>query len=248
MMAAIGEQVNDCVPSPEPEQKLLFTMAELPARVGLDDSDAPGVPRRRRLRVVQPLLRIDPDLDEWVDRARAEQPKTRGDCDRAVGDEPCPYVSCRMHLWADQLADSDVDDGGGLPRRMRQFEHLVETEEPENWGETCALRVAERVTPEPSATGKWEGHSIDGEVIATPGPILDGGPGNRVWLAAPEEFASPRKVDAAVLGRFLGWLSREQIRKDLNRAAALFRADPAIRQWAVDRGLDPDRLLEIDDD
>jgi hypothetical protein len=205
--------------------------------------------RRRRLPVLsQPSLMLDPELEEYAVKATALRPKVRGDCEDVVGDGPCPFVSCRYHLWSDSMdADDDADEddhAAKLPRRMRWFEHLVETMEPETWGETCSLRVAERVIPRPSETGKWEGHSVDGEVIAVPGPVLSGDPGRRHWEPVPEEFASPRKVDAAVLGRFMGGLSREQIRKDLNSAAAKFRADPEIRELADAYDLDLDRWLD----
>lgn len=244
-MTAAGEQTEP-VAAPSDEQPTLFVLEPIPASVGLDDSIPPR-PKRRRLRVVsQPLLRnLDPELDEFIAEAERTHPRSLGDCDRVVGDGPCPFVSCKMHLWSDGLDDDEVDDK--LPRRMRWFEHLVETVHPDDWGETCAMRIAMRVVIEASETGKHEGHSADGEPIATPGPVLVGDPGRRRWEPVQGDFAVPRKVDAAVLGRFLGGLSREQIRKNLNAAAEKVRADPAMRQWAVDNDLDPDRVFEVDD-
>lgn len=203
-------------------------------------------PRRRRLKVVQqPLLRhLDPELDDLSVEAEQLRPRTRGDCETAVGDGPCPFVSCKMHLWSDAFSEEeDGSDPEKLPRRTRWFEHLVETVDPEDWGETCAFRVAERVVLRPSETGKWEGHSSDGEVIGIPGPVLSGDQGRREWQPVDPEFASPKKVDAAVLGRFLGGLSREQIRKDLNSATAAIRSDDVIREFVTAMGLDPDKLL-----
>lgn len=227
-------------------QRSLFDMDAVsePERVGLDD--VPDPPRRRkvrRLRVVQPQLRnLDPGLEPWVERAETERPRTLGDCDRVVGSEPCPFVSCKMHLWSDEVED------GGLPRRMRWFEHMTNSLPPEEWGETCAMRVARGVVIVPSATGKHEAHSADGEPVGRPGPVLEGPPGDRRWVQHTGDEAAPRKVDKAVIGRFLGGLSREQARKDLNRAGAKCRADPEFRAWAVDHGLDPDALFEVDDD
>lgn len=221
-----------------------------PVPLAPEPADEAPRPKRRRLRVLnQPLLRnLDPELDILAREAEGLRPRTRGDCDTAVGDGPCPFVSCRMHLWSDAIGQDDEDDDGEfdqkLPRRMRWFEHLVETVPPEEWGETCALRVAERVVLQPSETGKWEGHSSDGEVIAVPGPVLSGDQGRRCWKQVEPEFAVPKKVDAAVLGRFLGGLSREQVRKDLNSATSAVRADQVIRELVAAMGLDPDRLLE----
>lgn len=208
-------------------------------------------PKRKRIRVLQqPMLHLDPDLDAYVELAEKQRPRTRGDCATAVGDGPCPYVSCKMHLWSDTLdTDDEAEEGeddetAKMPRRMRWFEHLVETVHPADWGETCALRVAERVVLRPSETGKHEGHSSDGEVIAVPGPVLSGSPGRRYWEPVSEEFAAPKKVDAAVLGRLCGGLSREQMRKDLNSAMAKVRADPDIRELADAMGLDLDQYME----
>lgn len=215
------------------------------------DQAVPSRPKRRRIRVIQqPMLHLDPELDEYVELAERLRPRTRGDCATAVGDDPCPFVSCKMHLWSDSMDtddeadEDDVDPTAKMPRRMRWFEHMVETVPVEEWGETCALRVAERVVLRPSETGKHEGHSSDGEVIAVPGPVLVGDAGRRRWEPVPAEFASPRKVDAAVLGRFMGGLSREQMRKDLNSAAAKVRADPEIRELADAMDLDLDRFME----
>lgn len=66
-----------------------------------------------------------PELEEFPPR-----PRTRGEC--AAGDRPCPYVSCKYHLYMDvsvetgvikvNFPDKDVDE---IP-------------------ETCALDVADR--------------------------------------------------------------------------------------------------------
>lgn len=212
----------------------------------VDEEPVAKRPRRRRLRVINQSLELDPGLAEFTELAERIRPKTRGDCETAVGDDACPFVSCKMHLWSDAFSEEedDVGDPEKLPRRTRWFEHLIEVLPVEEWGETCAFRVAERVVLQPSETGKWEGHSSDGEVIARPGPALAGGQGHRYWEPVGPDFAEPRKVDAAVIGRFLGGLSREQIRKDLNSAASVVRADPVIREFVESMGIDPDRFLE----
>lgn len=58
-----------------------------------------------------------------------ERPMTRGDC--AGGSRPCPFVSCRYHLYL------DVTAVGAL---KLNFPHL----EVDELAETCALDVAER--------------------------------------------------------------------------------------------------------
>jgi hypothetical protein len=58
----------------------------------------------------------------------AQRPVTRGDC--ADGPRPCPWVSCRHHLYLDVL------EGGAL---RLNFPHL----EPWELEQTCSLDVAE---------------------------------------------------------------------------------------------------------
>lgn len=54
------------------------------------------------------------------------KPRTRAEC--VGGPRPCPWLSCRQHLYA------EVNNKG----RLR-----VINDEPESWGETCALDVAD---------------------------------------------------------------------------------------------------------
>lgn len=58
-----------------------------------------------------------------------ERPRSRGECQDAA--RPCPWVSCRHHLYL------DVDEGGAL---KVNFPHL----EPWELKETCSLDVADR--------------------------------------------------------------------------------------------------------
>lgn len=77
------------------------------------------------------LRKAKPATDAILDEFAPERPKTRGDC--AGGERPCPWVSCRYHLYLDAKARSiqfnhpDVDEG--------DLDRLVET---------CALDVADR--------------------------------------------------------------------------------------------------------
>lgn len=56
-----------------------------------------------------------------------ERPKTRADC--VDGERPCPFVSCRHHLFLDVMAN------GNIQTRADEVEELPET---------CALDVADR--------------------------------------------------------------------------------------------------------
>lgn len=56
-----------------------------------------------------------------------ERPKTRGECED--GQRPCPFVSCRHHLFLDVL------ENGNIQTRANEVEDLPET---------CALDVADR--------------------------------------------------------------------------------------------------------
>lgn len=67
-----------------------------------------------------------PDADDVV----AERPATRGEC---MGtDRPCPFVSCRHHLYLDVLEDS-----GNIKLNFPDLE-------PEQLGDSCSLDVADR--------------------------------------------------------------------------------------------------------
>lgn len=62
------------------------------------------------------------------------RPLTRGECLPGVGLRPCPWVSCKFHLWL------DVTPAGNI-----MFNRLdVFVDELEKMGDTCALDVADR--------------------------------------------------------------------------------------------------------
>jgi hypothetical protein len=60
---------------------------------------------------------------------RADRPVTRGDC--AGGERPCPWVSCRNHLYL------EVTPAGSMKLNFPDIE-------PWEMPETCALDVADR--------------------------------------------------------------------------------------------------------
>jgi hypothetical protein len=69
-----------------------------------------------------------PGEDALTQLLRADRPVTRGDC--AGGQRPCPWVSCRHHLYL------DVERGGSM---TLHFPHL----EVGELAATCSLDVAE---------------------------------------------------------------------------------------------------------
>jgi hypothetical protein len=73
------------------------------------------------------VLKLVTDDDYPAD---VERPRTRGDCENA--ERPCPFVSCRWHLY---LEVSDSNDNIKL-----NFPDI----EPDELEETCALDVADR--------------------------------------------------------------------------------------------------------
>jgi hypothetical protein len=91
--------------------------------------------QRKTLTVVE--RQAAEDLDYPTD---IERPKTRADC--IDGPRPCPFVSCKHHLYLDIVTDGG--NGGGprvsVPRVKLAFPHLEVDELPE----TCSLDVADR--------------------------------------------------------------------------------------------------------
>ena len=63
---------------------------------------------------------------------RKQRPLTRGDCENGV--RPCPYVSCRMHLYLDVLPTGSV----------RLNFPKIHPDELHKMPETCALDVADK--------------------------------------------------------------------------------------------------------
>ena len=66
---------------------------------------------------------------EYPEDTRPLRPKTRGECEN--GERPCPFVSCRYHLYLDVLPSGNI---------RLAFPDL----ELEDLQETCALDVADR--------------------------------------------------------------------------------------------------------
>lgn len=65
-----------------------------------------------------------------LERAQAERPRTRGECQD--GPRPCPFVSCKFHLYL------DVSPATG------SIKFNFPGVEPEDLVESCALDVADR--------------------------------------------------------------------------------------------------------
>ena len=99
--------------------------------------------RRRstaKFRVARPGLQLTPESRRWLDEVsepvhlpllHEERPRTRADC---VGQpRPCPWVSCRHHLFL------EVNESSGALRLNRPGLQVDQLEE------TCALDVAEKV-------------------------------------------------------------------------------------------------------
>jgi hypothetical protein len=68
-------------------------------------------------------------MKELLDTVKYEKPKCRAEC--SDGLRPCPYVSCKYHLYL------DVTDSGSIKLNFPDLD-VWEMEE------TCALDVAER--------------------------------------------------------------------------------------------------------
>jgi len=76
------------------------------------------VARRSHLRIVAPPIEPDPD-----------RPKTRGDC--IDGPRPCPWVSCRHHLYLDVKAKT-----GSIKLNRPDLE-------PDELQHSCSLDIAD---------------------------------------------------------------------------------------------------------
>lgn len=102
-------------------------------------------------------MKEDDQASQWAERVRAEQPPqpvaaetpieddvtyerpvTRGDC--LTEERPCPFVSCRHHLYLDVTAAGTLKEN---------FPDLEVWEIPD----TCSLDVAEKGSPPGSGIG-----------------------------------------------------------------------------------------------
>lgn len=176
--------------------------------------------RRRRLAVLGQTELPDPELEPWFEEVERLRPTTWGECLERIGDELCPFVRCKRHLYSDSA------------ERQRLFEIAIEDLHPDDLGETCAQRVARSVEVSASEGGKWVGHSAAKRVpVGHPGPELVGSGSQRRWHQLSPEERNPIGVDAAVIGRFLG-VSRELVRLEYNSGVSKLLADPAILAWA----------------
>jgi len=103
--------------------------AALTARAGREGPRSLTVPERASQRQWEQLWYVSRDELAEYSKLQAARPRRRGDC--VNGPRPCPWVSCRHHLYI------DATDGGGL---KLNFPHL----EPWELAESCSLDVADR--------------------------------------------------------------------------------------------------------
>lgn len=95
---------------------------------------------RARPRTLQRLYltRVEKEAGQGLEYPEdIERPRTRGDCVDAP--RPCPYVSCKHHLYLDVVTDGG-NGGRCAPRVKLSFPHL----EVDELKETCSLDVADR--------------------------------------------------------------------------------------------------------
>lgn len=88
-----------------------------------------GLKQLQRDVYIESLRTKEPGEPELLEQLRAERPMFRGDC--VAGPRPCPWVSCKHHLYL------DVTDAGSM---LVNFPEL----EPEQLENSCALDVADR--------------------------------------------------------------------------------------------------------
>lgn len=172
--------------------------------------------RRRSAKTEQGELLVYAELKDWLRLAEEGRPRVRGDCGR--GERPCPFVGCRYHLWNDR------------EERLNEFERLVE-EGPDDWGETCALDIADNVERAPKSRrmeNRRSEYSSSGEVIGRPGPALERDEaGEERWVWPESPLDAPKESNRAVVGRFLG-VTRETVRIAEMQGLRALREDPAI--------------------
>lgn len=97
------------------------------------DPNAPTGRRRRRARTIRakPLTREERDaFRELFEQLESARPRTRAEC--RAGVRPCPFVSCKYHLYL------DVNPKNGHIKFNFPDAEVWDLEE------TCALDVAER--------------------------------------------------------------------------------------------------------
>ena len=68
-----------------------------------------------------------------------ERPRTRGDCEDAA--RPCPWVSCRHHLWLEM--GTQGRQRSQYPHRFGSTRELPEHLDPADMVNSCSLDVAD---------------------------------------------------------------------------------------------------------
>jgi hypothetical protein len=81
-------------------------------------------------KLTRAVLQLGAVMSPPVDLAPGERPRVRGDC--SAGERPCPWVSCKHHLYLDVIPES-----GSIKLNFPDLE-------PWELAETCALDVAAR--------------------------------------------------------------------------------------------------------
>ena len=90
--------------------------------------------RATRRRIIQNFLTEELATPEELTALEAIRPKTRADCVRGI--RPCPFVSCRYHLY--------MEIGSGQRRTILPN---FSTSDPTELTQTCALDLAENNGP-----------------------------------------------------------------------------------------------------
>lgn len=104
--------------------------------------------RLARQRFEQALLVVDRGWSERVALRPEQRPRTRAECENGL--RPCPWVSCRYHLYL------DVDRSGVLRRQPG---------DPLDLRETCALDVADRGPLSDADVGRLLGITRSGVAV-----------------------------------------------------------------------------------
>jgi hypothetical protein len=91
---------------------------------------------------------------ELTKREPRHLPLTFEACQRELGSGPCPYVSCRHHLWSEQM-------GNGI--KIHRFAELMSGEifDDPDAPESCSLRLAARGALDSKDVGKALGDVTD---------------------------------------------------------------------------------------
>lgn len=186
--------------------------AEPPTSVVVPEpSRAPQAAPPRRTPLVADALCFDPELAQLEQLVDVFRPARRRDCEAAP--RPCPWVSCRYHLFRE---------------REDEFGALVESELPiDAWGDTCTLDVAAAVEWRRMSDRRKPGDArmVPFVQLRRPAKLVERG-ALREWEPAPEPTRA-LEVDNVLVGELLG-ISREQVRVDRHRAREQLLDRPAL--------------------